>query len=71
MEKQYETVSLDDLATLCNAAVVAVKHGVFDITEVGKVSSAYERVYGFALFMTEQHQAQEAAMNKQDPSQSE
>lgn len=71
MEKQYETINLDDLATLCDAVKLAVQRATYDVSEVGKIGSAYERVFGFALYTAEQYKAQEAEMNNPDSPQAE
>lgn len=56
MDKQYETVSLEDLATMCNMIELCQQRGAFKMNELAAVGGVYERVSGFVRFTSEQSQ---------------
>lgn len=56
--QQFETVSLEDLATMCNLIELCQQRGTFKMNELTAVAGVYERVSGFVRYTSEQSKAQ-------------
>lgn len=67
MEAQkFETVSLEDLATMCNLIELCQQRGAFKMNELTAVAGVYERVGGFVRYTSEQSQIQQEAASQSE-----